>query len=135
MVFRFFSADDNFALRKKQNPSNRDTWLHNRAKCLMEFGKLVEQEGETDLPYDNLSEKVAGKIASIGLKMGNGRTRKRRLEEYQIEKKKFKMGPSKHPVLYLDHVSKDAILVVEKPWVEVIKSLDTQPVDRHIFGT
>lgn len=105
----------------------------------MEFGKPVEQDRETDLPYGNLSEKVAGNFASIGLKVGNG-TRKRRLEEYQIksksnESKKFEMVPSKHPVLCLGHLSKDAILVVEKPWVEVIKSLDTQPVHRHIFGT
>ncbi|CAH2034067.1 unnamed protein product [Thlaspi arvense] len=106
-----------------------------RAKCLIEFGKPTEQDQEMDdIPY--------GKIASIGMekKLGNG-TRKRRFEEYQKkskssnERENFEMVTSKHPVLYLRHLSKNAILVVEKPWMEVIKSLDTQPVHRHIFGT
>lgn len=99
----------------------------------------MEQDEEMDLPFDSLSEKVESNIASIGLKLGNGGG-KRRLEEYQREsksnkRKKFEMVTSKHPVLYLRHLSKSAILVIEKPWMEVVKNLDTQPVHRHIFGT
>jgi len=109
-----------------------------RAKCLIEFGKPAEQDEDTDTPC-NLSEKLEGKLASISMKLGNG-AQKRRLEEYQKEsksnkRKKFEMVTSKHPVLYLRHLSKSAILVIEKPWMEVIKNLDTQPVHRHIFGT
>ena len=100
---------------------------------MIEFGKPKEQGEEMDL-----SERVEDRIASIGLKkLGNG-TRKRRLEEYQKESKsneREENETSKHPVLYLKHLSKNAILVVEKPWIEVIKSLDSQPVHRHIYGT
>lgn len=76
----------------------------------------------------------------MGLKLGKGSNRKRRLEEYQLEgkskeRKNFEILPSKHPVLFVGHLSKNSIMVIEKPWIEVVKSLDTQPVDRHIFGT
>ncbi|CAN7133667.1 unnamed protein product, partial [Brassica rapa subsp. narinosa] len=91
-----------------------------RAKCLIEFGKPTEQGEEMDL-----SERVEDRIASIGLKkLGNG-TRKRRLEEYQKESKsneRDEIETSKHPVLYLKHLSKNAILVVEKPWIEILSS-------------
>lgn len=94
----------------------------------------MEQGEEMDL-----SERVEDRVADIGLKkLGNGTRRKRRFEEYQKESKRNEreeVETSKHPVLYLKHLSKNAILVVEKPWMEVIKSLDSQPVHRHIYGT
>ncbi|KAG7593088.1 WD40 repeat [Arabidopsis thaliana x Arabidopsis arenosa] len=121
------------------SPSSSSVIIYSsRAKCLIEFGKPAEQDEEADSPC-NLSEKLEGKLASIGMKLGNG-AQKRRLEEYQKEsksnkRKKFEMVTSKHPVLYLRHLSKSAVLVIEKPWMEVVKNLDTQPVHRHIFGT
>lgn len=94
----------------------------------------MEQGEEMDL-----SERVEDRVADIGLKkLGNGTRRKRRFEEYQKEStrnEREEVETSKHPVLYLKHLSKNAILVVEKPWIEVIKSLDSQPVHRHIYGT
>ncbi|KAJ0257901.1 Transducin family protein / WD-40 repeat family protein [Hirschfeldia incana] len=125
------------------SPSSSSVIIYSsRAKCLIEFGKPTEQGEEMDLTFgSNLSDKVEGRIASIGLeKLGSG-NRKRRLDEYKKESKKgkeieaFEMGTWKHPVLYLRHLSKSATLVVEKPWMEVIKGLDSQPVHRHIFGT
>ncbi|CAD5327246.1 unnamed protein product [Arabidopsis thaliana] len=79
-----------------------------RAKCLIDFGKPVEEDEEYDLPNGNLSKTLEGKLVNLGLKKGKGTNRKRRLDEYQLE---------------------------EKPWMDVVKSLDNQPVDRHIFGT
>lgn len=114
--------------------------MHNRAKCLIDFGKPVEEDEENDLPNGNLSKSLEGKLVNMGLKLGKGTNRKRRLEEYQLEgkskeRKNFEILPSKHPVLFVGHLSKNSIMVIEKPWIEVVKSLETQPVDRHIFGT
>ncbi|CAF2124847.1 WD repeat-containing protein PCN [Brassica napus] len=111
-----------------------------RAKCLIDFGKPVEEDEENDLPNGNLSKSLEGKLVNMGLKLGKGTNRKRRLEEYQLEgkskeRKNFEILPSKHPVLFVGHLSKNSIMVIEKPWIEVVKSLETQPVDRHIFGT
>ncbi|KAJ4916699.1 transducin family protein / WD-40 repeat family protein [Raphanus sativus] len=125
------------------SPSSSSVIIYSsRAKCLIEFGKPTEQGEEMDLTFgSNLSDKVEGRIASIGLEKLGSENRKRRLEEYKKESKKgkeresFEMGTWKHPVLYLRHLSKSATLVVEKPWMEVIKGLDSQPVHRHIFGT
>ncbi|KAJ0247484.1 Transducin family protein / WD-40 repeat family protein [Hirschfeldia incana] len=116
------------------SPSSSSVIIYSSsAKCLIEFGKPMELGEEM-----GLSEGVEDKIASAGLKkLGNG-NRKRRFEEYQKESKsneREEIETSKHPVLYLKHLSKNAILVVEKPWMEVIKSLDSQPVHRHIYGT
>ncbi|KAL1223560.1 WD repeat-containing protein PCN [Cardamine amara subsp. amara] len=110
-----------------------------RAKCLIDFGKPVEEDEENDLPNGNLSKTLV-EDTLVNLKKGKGKNRKRRLEEYQLEgksneRKNFEILPSKHPVLFVGHLSKNSVLVIEKPWMDVVKSLDTQPVDRHIFGT
>ncbi|CAH8381705.1 unnamed protein product [Eruca vesicaria subsp. sativa] len=121
------------------SPSSSSVIIYSsRAKCLIEFGKPTEQGEEMDLTYgSNLSEKMEGRIASIGLEKLGHVNRKRRFEEYKkvSKSKEIEMGTWKHPVLYLRHLSKSATLVVEKPWMEVIKGLDSQPVHRHIFGT
>ncbi|XP_023636408.1 U3 small nucleolar RNA-associated protein 4 isoform X3 [Capsella rubella] len=90
------------------NSSSVVVYSSSRAKCLIDFGKPVEEDEENGLPNGNLSKTLEGKLVNMGLKKGKGSNRKRRLEEYQLE---------------------------EKPWMDVVKSLDTQPVDRHIFGT
>jgi U3 small nucleolar RNA-associated protein 4 len=100
----------------------------------------VEEDEEYDLPNGNLSKTLEGKLVNLGLKKGKGTNRKRRLDEYQLEgksneRKNFEILPSNHPVLFVGHLSKNSILVIEKPWMDVVKSLDNQPVDRHIFGT
>ncbi|XP_019084008.1 PREDICTED: U3 small nucleolar RNA-associated protein 4 isoform X2 [Camelina sativa] len=122
------------------NSSSVIVYSSSRAKCLIDFGKPVEEDEENGLPNGNLSKTLEGKLVNMGLKKGKGTNRKRRLEEYQLEgksneKKNFEILPSKHPVLFVGHLSKNSILVIEKPWMDVVKSLDTQPVDRHIFGT
>jgi U3 small nucleolar RNA-associated protein 4 len=48
--------------------------------------------------------------------------------------KNFVMVPFKDPVLFVGHVSKNSIVVVEKPWLEAVKQLPP-PVDRHRYGT
>ncbi|XP_010555470.1 PREDICTED: U3 small nucleolar RNA-associated protein 4-like [Tarenaya hassleriana] len=111
-----------------------------RATCSIDFDMPVEQEDETSLPNGDLSKRLEGKLVNGGLSFSNG-TRKRPLEEDQLSsraskrRKNFDIKPSNHPVLFVGHLSKNSILVIEKPWMKVVKSLDTRPVHRHIFGT
>lgn len=107
---------------------------------MIDFGKPVEEDEENDFPNGNLSKTLEGKLVNMGLKLGKGKTRKRWLDEYQLksksnERKNFEILPSKHPVLFVGHLSANSVIVIEKPWMDVVKSLDTQPVDRHIFGS
>ncbi|OMO85087.1 hypothetical protein CCACVL1_10432 [Corchorus capsularis] len=39
------------------------------------------------------------------------------------------------PVLFVGHLSKHSILIIDKPWMAVVKSFDAPPVQRHIYGT
>ncbi|KAL0698802.1 hypothetical protein Bca4012_054924 [Brassica carinata] len=63
------------------SPSSSSVIIYSsRAKCLIEFGKPMEQGEEMDL-----SERVEDRIASIGLKkLGNG-TRKRRATQVNVD--------------------------------------------------
>lgn len=64
---------------------------------------------------------------------------KRKRKEFGPEhnhklKQNFEFGAFKDPVLFVSHLSKDTLFVIEKPWREVIQKFDA-PVHRHIFGT
>ena len=48
--------------------------------------------------------------------------------------KNFVMVTFKDPVLFVGHVSKNSIVIVEKPWLEAVKQLPP-PVYRHRYGT
>ncbi|KAL0695503.1 hypothetical protein Bca4012_062683 [Brassica carinata] len=61
------------------SPSSSSVIIYSsRAKCLIEFGKPTEQGEEMDLTFgSNLSDKVEGKLASIGLEKLGSANRKR----------------------------------------------------------
>lgn len=63
---------------------------------------------------------------------------KRKLKDYQTKllgRKNFDFVSLRDPVLFIGHLPKSSILIIDKPWVEVIKTFEAPPVHRHIFGT
>ena len=50
-------------------------------------------------------------------------------------RRNFEVIPFENPVLCLGHTSKNSIFMVDKPWLQVVKSLEGRPVHRHIYGT
>ena len=50
-------------------------------------------------------------------------------------RKNFEFCTFREPVLFIGHLSKGSVLVIEKPWMQVVKGFDAQPVHRHIYGT
>ncbi|BBN10610.1 U3 small nucleolar RNA-associated protein 4 [Marchantia polymorpha subsp. ruderalis] len=46
----------------------------------------------------------------------------------------FAYVPFKDPVLFLGHTAQSSVLVVEKPWLEVLRQIPA-PVYRHLYGT
>ncbi|XP_010556470.1 PREDICTED: U3 small nucleolar RNA-associated protein 4 [Tarenaya hassleriana] len=108
-----------------------------RATCSIEFDMTAELEDTTSLQNGDLPKRVEGKLVNGGLNFGNG-TRKRPIEDDQLLsckwKQNFDVKPSNHPILFVGHLSKNSVLVVEKPWMKVVKSLDTKPLHRHIYG-
>lgn len=121
------------------SPSSSAIIYSARAKCLIDFGMPVERDDENDLVNGCVPKKLQNALLKGGLRCGNG-TRKRALEDCQTElklsgRRNFEVLPSKNPVLFIGHLSKNSVLVIDKPWMEVVKSLDTQPVHRNIFGS
>lgn len=65
---------------------------------------------------------------------------KRILRDGQTEtrlsgRKNFEFFSFRNPVLFIGHLSKNSLLIIDKPWMEVVKTFGTSPVHRHIFGT
>nr|KAJ0225452.1 hypothetical protein LSAT_V11C100000180 [Lactuca sativa] len=93
-----------------------------RAMCLIDFGMPVGCDEDPDEKAITLKKKLL----------------KRKLHELEGKKggrKNFEFCAFREPVLYVGHLSKGSVLVVDKPWLEVVNNFDAQPVHRHIYGT
>ncbi|XWS09544.1 hypothetical protein CRYUN_Cryun40dG0093800 [Craigia yunnanensis] len=103
-----------------------------RAMCSIDFGKPVDQDDESDLVNGALL-KFQGSLTNMKWK--------HRLRDSQTESKlgsrknNFDLIVFRDPVFFIGHLSKHSILIIDKPWMEVVKSFDAAPVQRHIFGT
>ena len=95
--------------------------------CFIDFGMPIGRD-------EDLNEKVKCHDSSALNKLTSGKL-KRKLHELESKKKNFEFCASREPVLYVGHLSKASVLVIEKPWLEVVKTFDAQPVHRHIYGT
>ncbi|PQP93454.1 U3 small nucleolar RNA-associated protein 4 [Prunus yedoensis var. nudiflora] len=99
-----------------------------RAMCWIDFGMPIDRDDESDMPNGLQSNSI------------NGKRLKRKLTDSQaksklIARKNFEFYAFTNPALFVGHLSKSSILMIDKPWMEVVKSFDTAPVHRHFFGT
>lgn len=99
--------------------------------CLIDFGMPVDREDDTEL--------ANGEDLALRMLQCNGKL-KRKLKDYDLEtrqsgRKNFEFCAFRDPVLFVGHLSRNSLLVIDKPWMQVVKTLDTEPVHRHIFGT
>ncbi|KAH6781137.1 Transducin family protein / WD-40 repeat family protein [Perilla frutescens var. hirtella] len=96
-----------------------------RAMCLIDFGMPVDRD-------DDLAngQGIMKKVHSNGVL-------KRKLHglEKHGARKNFEFCAFRDPVLFVEHLSKNSLLVIDKPWMQVVDTLDAQPVHRHIFGS
>ncbi|GMI93112.1 POPCORN [Hibiscus trionum] len=100
-----------------------------RAMCSIVFGKAaVDEDDESELVHEALL-KLQGSLTKRKLKhlLREGRLQK--------ESKQFDIIGFRDPVLFIGHLERNSILILDKPWMEVIKSFDTVPVQRHVYGT
>ncbi|GAA0151247.1 hypothetical protein LIER_10006 [Lithospermum erythrorhizon] len=47
----------------------------------------------------------------------------------------FVFSDFRDPVLFVGHLSKNSLLIIDKPWIGVAEGFDAKPVHRHIYGT
>ncbi|KAL2583658.1 hypothetical protein AAZV13_14G084500 [Glycine max] len=96
-----------------------------RAMCLIDFGLPVEQD-ESDML--NTKDSRARNLQNFNVK--------KRIEVMkEHNRRNFEVIPFENPVLFLGHTAKNSIFMVDKPWLQVVKSLEGRPVHRHIYGT
>lgn len=87
--------------------------------CLIDFGLPVEQDDSDKYTQDSMAKNSQ-----------NFNVKKR--TKYR---KNFEVLPLENPVLFLAHISKNSLFMIDKPWLDVVKKLEAPPVHRHIFGT
>ena len=90
----------------------------------------MDQEDES-----GIANGQEGAVKSLGPPSGS---LKRKLRDYQTKllgRKNFDFVSFRDPVLFIGPLSNNSILIIDKPWMEVVKSLDAPPIHRHIFGT
>ncbi|KAL0366286.1 UNVERIFIED_CONTAM: WD repeat-containing protein PCN [Sesamum radiatum] len=99
-----------------------------RAMCMIDFGMPVDRDDDTDLAN---GQGLTRKLHS------NGALKRKLhgLESKHNGRRNFDFCAFRDPVLFVEHLSKSSLLVIDKPWLQVVDTFDAQPVHRHIFGT
>ncbi|KAK1264024.1 hypothetical protein QJS04_geneDACA009505 [Acorus gramineus] len=103
-----------------------------RAMCLIDFGLPVDEDDKVlTNGFDTILEKKCydSNIAKL----------KRKWKDISQNhkpkgRKNFEFYAFKDPVLFVSHLSDKALLIIDKPWLDVVRTFDA-PVHRHIFGT
>lgn len=104
-----------------------------RAMCFIDFGMPIgrDEDHEKVNGHDSTLKKL---YAPISGKL------KRKLIVHELERKNggrknFEFCGFREPVLFVGHLSKGSVLIIDKPWLQVVKTFEAQPVHRHIYGT
>ncbi|KAM7514426.1 hypothetical protein LguiA_004009 [Lonicera macranthoides] len=107
-----------------------------RAMCLIDFGMPIDRNDNHDRDLTNGQDSALKKLQNSAV---NGRLKRKlkghELETKQIGRKNFEFCAFRDPVLFVGHILKNSVLIIDKPWMQVVKTFDTQPVHRHIYGT
>ncbi|KAF4351734.1 hypothetical protein CsatB_007397 [Cannabis sativa] len=101
-----------------------------RALCRIDFGLPVDQEDESGIVNGQ-----DGAVKSLGPPSGS---LKRKLRDYQTKllgRKNFDFVSFRDPILFIGPLSNNSILIIDKPWMEVVKNLEAPPIHKHLFGT
>ncbi|XP_044475587.1 WD repeat-containing protein PCN-like [Mangifera indica] len=116
------------------SPSSSSVIIYSaRAMCLIDYGTPEIQDDDNNLVncQGSALRKLANSPISGKLKR---KLRDRQTEAKLYSRKNFEFFAFRDPVFFIDHLSKGSLLILDKPWMEVVKTFDA-PVHRHIFGT
>ncbi|XP_017241782.1 WD repeat-containing protein PCN [Daucus carota subsp. sativus] len=104
-----------------------------RAMCLIDFGLPVrDNDHESVKCHDPALSKSQSSSINGSLKR---KLKGRDIETKNTGRKNFEICGFGDPVLFVGHISKGSLLIVDKPWMEVVKTLDAPPLHRYLYGT
>ncbi|XP_047325750.1 WD repeat-containing protein PCN-like [Impatiens glandulifera] len=104
-----------------------------RAMCLIDFGLPIDREEDDDKPTNDHDSSL--KKFPINGNLKRKFTTHEIVDAKHNSRKNFEFCAFRDPVLFAGHLSKNSLLVIDKPWMNVLKTFDTNPVDRHIYGS
>lgn len=103
--------------------------------CHIDFSKPIRDEVEGGHEHPTRTGKQAhGNGERHAHANGNGKMHDTSHRVRTSVGTNFVVIPFKHPVLFLGHTGPNSVLVVEKPWLEVLRQLPA-PVFRHVYGS
>lgn len=102
--------------------------------CLIDFGMPVDWNDDHDFVHGR--DSALKKLQNSPI---NGKL-KRKLKGQELEtringRKNFEFCTFRNPVLFVGHLTKSSALIIDKPWMQVVNTLDAPPVHRLIYGT
>ncbi|KAD6119610.1 hypothetical protein R6Q59_025594 [Mikania micrantha] len=106
-----------------------------RAMCCIDFGMPAGRDDDVEKVNVNSLDSTLKKLYSP---MSGKLKRKLMGHDYESKnggRKNFEFCAFREPVLYVGHLAKGSVLVIDKPWLQVVKTFDEQPVHRHIYGS
>ncbi|KAE8673918.1 cirhin-like isoform 2 [Hibiscus syriacus] len=124
-----------FSPASSSNPSKSTSVVvySARAMCSIDFGKGVHEDDESELVHGALL-KLRGSLTKTRWKHLLRDTGKKDSKQTS-RKNNFDIIGFRDPVLFIGHLARNSIMIIDKPWMEVVKSFDTAPVQRQIYGT
>lgn len=110
-----------------------------RAMCHIDFSQPIGDEVE-GMQEDAVVEKVVGNgkvhVGSNGNGNGHGAVLKVSSRSSKArESKSLVVVNMKDLVLFLGHTGPNSVLIVEKPWLEVIRQFPAPVSTRHVYGS
>ncbi|PKI33415.1 hypothetical protein CRG98_046200, partial [Punica granatum] len=104
-----------------------------RSMCVIDFGLPVDREEDYDFKDDKDLALMKLQYPHVN---GKRKHRHELINNAKVSNRKnFEFFGFRDPVLFIGHLSKGSVLIVDQPWLEVIKKMESAPVHRHIFGT
>lgn len=91
----------------------------------------IEGDDDTNLANGQDLALMKLKIGKLKRKLKKGHE----LETKSNGRKNFEFCAFRDPVLFVGHLSKNSLLIIDKPWMQAVKTLEAPPVHRHIYGT
>lgn len=108
-----------------------------RAMCYIDFSMPIDAVVQDKDKITNLEISLDKFGTNKPAKLNLERKRRRKninIDEGSRQCKNFDFYAFEHPVLFVNHLSEGSLFILDKKWMDVVKTFDA-PVHKHVYGT
>ncbi|KAF3322914.1 cirhin-like protein [Carex littledalei] len=108
-----------------------------RAMCFIDFSMPIDAVVQDKDKITNLELSLDKFGTNKPAKLNLERKRRRKninIDEGSRQCKNFDFYAFEHPVLFVNHLSEGSLFILDKKWMDVVKTFDA-PVHKHVYGT